>query len=194
MTFLGLMFLSVTVDPIFGRYAVLLSVIAGILELLPVIGPIIAAVPAILLAATAGLEAVVAAFSHLAVQQLENYLLVPKIQGDVKLHPAVILFALIVGGSLAGLLGAILALPVTAAARDVVRYLFRRLSPPEEAGSLEELARPRDRAAAAGQARRTRGRRLTGGSTDSGGSPLRPCVLADVDALHDPEPDRHAHE
>ena len=143
MTFLGLMLLSYTVDPIFGRYAVLLSVIAGILELLPVIGPIIAAVPAILLAATAGLEAVIAAFIlYLAVQQLENYLLVPKIQGDaVKLHPAVILFALIIGGSLAGLLGAILALPVTAAARDVVRYLFRRLSPPEEAGSLEELGR-----------------------------------------------------
>ena len=93
MTFAGLMFLSVTVDPIFGRYAVLLSIIAGILELLPVIGPIIAAVPAILLAATAGLEAVVAAFFlYLAVQQLENYLLVPKIQGDaVKLHPAVVL-------------------------------------------------------------------------------------------------------
>jgi predicted PurR-regulated permease PerM len=143
MTFLGLMFLSYTVDPIFGRYAVLLSVIAGILELLPVIGPIIAAVPAILLAATAGLEAVVAAFFlYLAVQQLENYLLVPKIQGDaVQLHPAIVLFALIIGGSLAGLLGAILALPVTAAARDVVRYLFRRLSPAEEAGSLEDLGR-----------------------------------------------------
>jgi predicted PurR-regulated permease PerM len=143
MTFIGLMFLSYTVDPIFGRYAVLLSVIAGVLELLPIIGPIIAAVPAILLAATAGLEAVVAAFIlYLAVQQLENYLLVPKIQGDaVKLHPAIVIFALIIGGSLAGLLGAILALPVTAATRDVVRYLFRRLSPPEEAGSMEELGR-----------------------------------------------------
>jgi predicted PurR-regulated permease PerM len=143
MTFVGLMALSVFVDPIFGRYAVLLSIIAGILELLPVIGPIIAAVPAILLAATAGLEATVAAFVlYLAVQQLENYLLVPKIQGDaVQLHPAVVLFALIIGGSLAGLLGAILALPVTAAARDVVRYLFRRSSPPEDQGSLEELGR-----------------------------------------------------
>jgi predicted PurR-regulated permease PerM len=143
MTFVGLMVLSVLVDPIFGRYAVLLSIIAGILELLPVIGPIIAAVPAILLAATAGLEATVAAFIlYLAVQQLENYLLVPKIQGDaVQLHPAIVLFALIIGGSLAGLLGAILALPVTAAARDVVRYLFRRSSPPDEAGSLEELGR-----------------------------------------------------
>ena len=143
MTFVGLMVLSVLVDPIFGRYALLLSIIAGILELLPIIGPIIAAVPAILLAATAGLEATIEAFLlYLAVQQLENYLLVPKIQGDaVQLHPAIVIFALIIGGSLAGLLGAILALPVTAAARDVVRYLFRRLSPPAEAGSLEELGR-----------------------------------------------------
>ena len=143
MTFVGLMVLSALVDPIFGRYAVLLSIIAGVLELLPIIGPIIAAVPAILLAATAGLEATVAAFIlYLAVQQLENYLLVPKIQGDaVQLHPAVVIFALIIGGSLAGLLGAILALPVTSAARDVVRYLFRRAGPPEDAGSLEELGR-----------------------------------------------------
>ena len=56
----------------------------------------------------------------------------PKIQGDaVELHPAAVVFAIIIGGSLAGLLGAILALPVTAAFRDVVRYLFRRLSPDE---------------------------------------------------------------
>ena len=53
-TFIGLVVLSRVVDPIFGRYALLLSVTAGILELLPIIGPIISAVPAVLLAATAG--------------------------------------------------------------------------------------------------------------------------------------------
>ena len=67
---------------------------------------------------------------YFLVQQIENNFLVPKIQGNaVQLHPAVVVFAIIVGGSLAGLLGAILALPMTAAFRDVVRYLFRRLSP-----------------------------------------------------------------
>lgn len=142
MTFIGLMILSVTVDPIFGRFAILLSVTAGILELVPIIGPIIAAVPAVLLAATAGLEAVIAALVlYTLVQQLENNLLVPKIQGDaVELHPAAVIFAIIVGGALAGLLGAILALPITAAARDIVRYLFRRLSPDGE----EALARSLD--------------------------------------------------
>ena len=132
-TFIGLLILSATVDPIFGRYAILLSVTAGILELVPIIGPIISAIPAVLLAATAGVEAVIAAFAlYLIVQQVENNLLVPKIQGDaIELHPALVIAAIVIGGSLAGLLGAILALPVTAAMRDVGRYLFRRLSPDE---------------------------------------------------------------
>ena len=132
-TFVGLIVLSNLVDPIFGRYAVLLSVIAGLFELVPIIGPIISAVPAVLLAATVSPVAVLAALLlYFMVQQVENNFLVPKIQGDaVQLHPAAVVFAIIVGGSLAGLLGAILALPVTAAFRDVVRYLFRRLSPDE---------------------------------------------------------------
>jgi predicted PurR-regulated permease PerM len=133
-TFVGLLLLGAVVDPIFSRFAVLLAVIAGVLELLPIIGPIIAAVPAILLAGTAGIEAAGAAFLlYLAIQQIENNVLVPKIQGDAtNLHPSAVMLALVVGGAVAGLLGAILALPVTAAARDVYRYLFARLSVPGE--------------------------------------------------------------
>jgi predicted PurR-regulated permease PerM len=134
-TFLGLLLLSATIDPIFGRFAVLLAFIAGVLELLPIIGPIIAAVPAVLLAATAGAEAAFAAIVlYIVVQQIENTVLVPKIQGDaVQLHPSAVIFSLVIGGAIAGLLGAILALPVTAAGRDVYRYLFRRLSPTRDA-------------------------------------------------------------
>ena len=135
-TFIGLIVLSYLVDPIFGRYALLLSIIAGVLELVPIIGPIISAVPAVLLAATAGPAAIVAALLlYTLVQQIENNFFVPKIQGDaIQLHPAAVIFAIIIGGALAGLLGAILALPMTAAFRDVVRYLFRRLSPDEPRG------------------------------------------------------------
>ena len=131
-TFAGLIFLSATVDPIFGRFAVLLSVVAAVLELLPIIGPIIAAIPAVLLALTAGVDVAIAAvIMYTVIQQLENNLLVPKIQGDaVELHPSAVMFALVIGGAIAGLLGAILALPVTAAARDVFRYLFHRLDEP----------------------------------------------------------------
>lgn len=131
-TFVGLAALSALVDPIFGRFAVLLAVIAGLLELLPIIGPILAAIPAVLIAATAGVEAATAALLlYLGIQQVENYFLVPKIQGDAtNLHPSVVMLALIVGGSIGGLLGAILALPITATTRDVYRYLFVRLSVP----------------------------------------------------------------
>jgi predicted PurR-regulated permease PerM len=131
-TFAGLILLSATVDPIFGRFAVLLSVVAGVLELLPIIGPIIAAIPAVLIALTAGLDVAVAAvIMYTVIQQLENNLLVPKIQGDaVEMHPSAVMLALVIGGAIAGLLGAILALPVTAAARDVFRYLFHRVDEP----------------------------------------------------------------
>jgi predicted PurR-regulated permease PerM len=138
-TFLGLLILNFLVDPVFGRFALLLAVSAGILELLPIIGPIIAAVPAVLLALTAGPEAAIAALLlYLLVQQVENNVLVPKIQGDaIELHPSAVMFSLVVGGAIAGLLGAILALPVTAAGRDVYRYLFHRLSdePADRAGA-----------------------------------------------------------
>ena len=136
------------VDPVFGRYAVLLSVIAGILELVPIIGPIISAVPAVLLAATAGPVAVARRARPVlrSSSRSRTTSSCPKIQGDaVELHPAAVIFAIIIGGSLAGLLGAILALPVTAAFRDVVRYLFRRLSPGRARGA-RRCSLGRDRA------------------------------------------------
>ncbi len=134
-TFGGLLVLAQLINPVFATYALLLAIIAGVFELLPIIGPILAAIPAVLIAATAGLEAAIAALVlYTVVQQVENNLLVPKIQGDaVQLHPSAVMFALIVGGAIAGLLGAILALPITATGRDIFRYLFRRLgghSPP----------------------------------------------------------------
>ena len=136
-TFIGLIVLGEAVNPIFTRFAVLLAVLAGVLELLPIIGPILAAIPAILLAATAGIEATTAAFIlYLGIQQLENNFLVPKIQGDAtNLHPSIVMLALILGATIGGLLGAILALPITAAGRDVYMHLFARLSLPGDAAS-----------------------------------------------------------
>ena len=133
-TFVGLLLLGALVDPVFSRFALFLAIVAGLLELLPIIGPIIAAIPAVLLAATAGLDAVIAALAlYVVVQQVENTVLVPKIQGDaVELHPSIVIFALVIGGALAGLLGAILSLPIAAAARNIYRYLYRRLEPNPE--------------------------------------------------------------
>jgi predicted PurR-regulated permease PerM len=131
-TFIGLEFLSFTVDPVFGRFAVLLSVFAGVLELLPIIGPIIAAIPAVILGLTAGVDAALAALIlYLLIQQVENHILVPKIQGDaVELHPSIVIMAIVLGGAIAGIIGAILAVPITAAGRDIFRYAFHRVDEP----------------------------------------------------------------
>ena len=148
-TFLGLLLLGFVIDPRFTQFAVLLAVIAGILELLPIIGPIISMVPTLLVALTTSDPAVaaIAVVVLYLVQQVEGAVLVPKIQGSaVQLHPALIIFVLIVGGSIAGLLGAILAIPITAAGRDVYRYLFRRLSdtPPAPRETLDAVDNPSD--------------------------------------------------
>ena len=134
--YLGLVVLGNVVDPRFLQFALLLAVIAGLLELLPIIGPIIAMVPTLLVALTTAdplVSLLAVALLYTAVQQVENAVLVPKIQGDaVELHPSVVIFVLILGGAIAGLPGAIFAVPITAAGRSVYRYLFRRLSDPHE--------------------------------------------------------------
>lgn len=131
-TFVGLIILGELVDPVFLSFAVLLAVVAGVLELVPVIGPILSMIPTLVLALAAQdpLRAGIAVVAlYLIVQQVENHVLVPQVQGDaVELHPSVVIVALIVGSALFGLLGAILSVPVTAAARDIYRYCFRRLS------------------------------------------------------------------
>ncbi len=184
-TFVGLMALSL-VDPIFGRFAVLLAVIAGILELVPIIGPIVSMVPTLLLAATTGrVEAIIAVVVlYVIVQQLENQLLVPRIQGGaVEMHPAIVILALAIGAAIAGLLGAIFALPIAAAARDIVRYAFQRASgrPPWEATGY----RPPPGAPAMAMAGATIGRRLPAvAGPEVGGAQAAPVAAPAPDAGH----------
>jgi predicted PurR-regulated permease PerM len=113
----------------FGKFTLVLALIAGVLEWFPVIGPIVAAVPAALIGLSISPAAAVAAIVvATAVQQLENNLLVPKVMGDaVELHPAVLILGLVVGAALFGIVGAILSAPVVSAARDLYRYTFQRL-------------------------------------------------------------------
>lgn len=155
-TFVGLEVLGAAVNPIFRDFAIFLAITAGLFELLPIIGPIISAIPAVIIGATVGVEGAVAAFLlYLGVQQVENNLLVPKIQGDATdLHPGIVVAAIVIGGAIGGFLGAILALPVTATARDVVRYLMRRLDPipVDVETALAEALRPGSWRAAAGGA------------------------------------------
>lgn len=145
-TLVGLLVLSAIGFREFADFAVLLALVAGILELVPIIGPIIAAVPAVLIGASISPGAAIAAVAlYTVVQQLENHLLVPKVMGDaVDLHPAVVILSLIVGASLFGLSGAILAAPVVALGRDLYRYAFRRLEggAPDDARAFASHSRP----------------------------------------------------
>lgn len=108
-TYIGLTILGV-------EFALPLAVIAGLLEIVPIIGPIVSVIPAGLVAfiqspiLTVGVVAL-----YLLIQQLENTIIVPKLmEKAVGLSPLLIIFALLVGGSLFGLLGAIIAVPAAA--------------------------------------------------------------------------------
>lgn len=139
-TVIGLTALTLAGFTEFGQFTLVLALIAGVLEWFPIIGPIVAAIPAILIGFTIGLPAALAAaILYTGIQQLENHILVPKVMGDaVELHPAVLIVSLIVGGALFGIGGAILAAPTVAAGRDLYRYGFHRLGgrPPAEAVAL----------------------------------------------------------
>jgi predicted PurR-regulated permease PerM len=110
-------------------FAPVLGLIAGIFEVLPNIGPYLGAVPAILVAlATNPVSAIWVAVAFFAIQLIENLVLVPRISGkSVKLHPALVMMVLVIGGQLAGFWGMLIAVPVTAVIRDVFLYLYLRL-------------------------------------------------------------------
>ena len=96
-------------------YAVFLGVLAGILELVPIVGPLIAGAAAALVALTQPFPLVLwVILAAVAIQQIENNLLVPRISGEaVGLHPLAALLAVLIGVELAGLPGAIFAVPLT---------------------------------------------------------------------------------
>lgn len=128
ITYVGLMFLSVTVDPAYAEFALFLAFIAMLGELIPTFGPIIALIPALLFSLSLGPEAVVATLVlYILIMFLEGQILVPNIQGHaVEVHPALVIVLILCGTAIAGIIGAIVALPFAAIFRDVTVYLFRR--------------------------------------------------------------------
>jgi len=107
-----------------------LALIAGLGEMIPIVGPILSAVPAIAVALSVKptLALAVIAF-FFAQQQLENHLLVPKImQRQVGISPVFVIVALLIGGSLLGVIGAILAVPTAAILQVVFQELMNDAS------------------------------------------------------------------
>ena len=128
MTYIGLTLLRV-------EFALPLAVIAGLLEAIAVIGPILASFPAIIIALVqynSVLPVLGVAALYILVQQLENNLLVPKIMNRaVGVHPLAIILALLIGGSLFGIIGAVLAVPIAATVSVIIEDLRNHSSEEE---------------------------------------------------------------
>ena len=110
VTFIGLTIIGVP-------GAVLLAVIAAIGEVIPIVGPILSAIPAIIVALIESpVQGIITLVFYVVLQQLESYVLAPNIVGRaVKLNPLAVLLALLIGGTLLGIVGALVAVPVAAA-------------------------------------------------------------------------------
>jgi predicted PurR-regulated permease PerM len=106
--------------------ALMLGVIAGLLDFVPNIGPIIAAVPGVLVALLSGPEtALYAALLYFAIQQLEGYVLTPLVHKQtVSLEPALIITAQLGFGLTVGALGVLLATPLVAVALVAIKMLY----------------------------------------------------------------------
>jgi predicted PurR-regulated permease PerM len=108
-------------------YFYVLALIAGIGEMIPIVGPVISAIPAIAVAFTVSptLAFGVAIFFFVQ-QQFENHILVPKImERQVGVSAAAVIVALLIGGTLLGVVGAILAVPSVA----IIQVIFEELMP-----------------------------------------------------------------
>jgi len=106
----------------------IIGILSGILNLVPFAGPVVGGALAALVALLDGsiTKALIAVVIFTLIQQVDNHVITPLVQrARVKLSPMVIVLALIIGGSLAGLLGVLVAVPLTAAIRIVVGHLWR---------------------------------------------------------------------
>jgi predicted PurR-regulated permease PerM len=110
------------------KYAVLLAVLAGFLEVLPYFGPVIATIPAAFFAfADSPTKAILVVIYYILVQRIENMILVPKImQKTTGLNPIFVILALTVGYTVGGIAGVLLSVPVAAAANVVLEDYMER--------------------------------------------------------------------
>jgi predicted PurR-regulated permease PerM len=126
--------------------ALALAVVAGFTDVIPFVGGILATTPAVLAAVPrGGGYAIAVLIAMIVYQEFESRILVPRVYGQVlRLSPATVILALLIGGTLLGILGALLALPVAAGLRMIVKEL--RVEMPGD-DSDDPVQRARDREA-----------------------------------------------
>ena len=122
-----LIFLGLTIARV--PHALVLAVIVSVFEIIPVFGPVLAAIPAVIIAfASGGVSlGLVTVFIYTVAQQFENHLIYPQVVTRVVgVPPLLVILALIVGGELAGFLGILLSVPVAAVIQEFVTDFDQR--------------------------------------------------------------------
>lgn len=132
----SVVFLATTILGLPG--ALILGILAGVLEVVPNLGPVLALIPAVIIALIQGTThfpisnlvfAAIVVVVYVVIQQVENNYLVPRIMGhSLNLHPLVVLVGVVVGASFAGILGAFLAAPVMASIKILGWYVHAKLT------------------------------------------------------------------
>jgi predicted PurR-regulated permease PerM len=112
------------------KYAIAFGVFYGLMELVPYVGPIIGALPAVLIALFGEpITALWVALLFLSLQQLEGHIVAPQIFGHtLRINPLLVIFALLLGLQVHGIVGALIALPILSVLRETAVYLDRHLS------------------------------------------------------------------
>lgn len=110
------------------RFALTFAIIAMILELVPNVGPVLAAIPAVILAfLQAPVLGLYVLIFYIVIQQAENHILVPLVVGKtVGLNPVIVVIALLAGAKLAGIIGLILAVPAAAVIVEILDDVVRK--------------------------------------------------------------------
>jgi len=119
-------------------YALVIAVASGVLEILPIIGPWSAAGIAMTVAvfqadvpfglSNLGLAALLGVI-YFVLRQIEDHFIIPQVMGPlVRLHPAVVIFAILAGGAVAGAFGLFISIPVAAVIRILLTFIYRKLT------------------------------------------------------------------
>lgn len=114
-----------------GRtYAVAFAVFYGVMELVPYIGPILGALPPVLVALlTKPITGLWVTLLFVCMQQLEGHVVAPQVFGHtLRINPLLVIFALLLGLQVYGVVGALIALPILAVLRETAVYLYRHLA------------------------------------------------------------------
>lgn len=127
LSYIGLRILGV-------NYALILAIIAGLTEMIPWFGPIIGAIPAVFLAfIQSPIKGLLVIILYILVQQIENNILVPQVMKRTSgLNPLVVIIVVLIGGKLAGVVGLLLAVPLTTIIAMIVRDYLKVKEKTEE--------------------------------------------------------------